>query len=466
MILKKAYKRTRFKLFNKSHGVEVKQLLRLFWPIIIGQLAQCAVGVTDTVMAGAAGTVQLSGVALGSALFYPVQLSLCGLTLAIQPLVSQLRGAGREHMISKRMWSALWICMIASLLFAFILFLLRQSLFLLDSDPEMTDVASRYTLWCVATMPAIALFSTVRSYAEGLGHTKPTLMFGLVMLAFNIPLNYCFIFGKLGLPALGGEGCGAATMFTMYLTALIFCIYVHKAKAYEHCRLFVKSYGITSFAVKAYLKVAVPICLSLALEVACFSLGAIILAPFGPMVVASHSITLNISGLFFMFPLSLAAALTIRIGHSVGARNLSRARTIMQSGYMITIMGVCLFATLLYFLRAFIVGCYTSDIAVASYASTLLVFCCIYMCPDCFQMASIGILRGFKDTRTIMYGTFLSYWIVAIPVGFCLSRGVFSSPWKAEGIWMGFILGLSVACIFYVLRVLYIFKDDKVQRIA
>ncbi len=78
--------------YKKKRSQEILQLLRLFWPIIIGQLAQCAVSVTDTVMAGAAGTIELSGVAVGAALFNPCQLSLAGLTLAIQPMVSQLRG--------------------------------------------------------------------------------------------------------------------------------------------------------------------------------------------------------------------------------------------------------------------------------------------------------------------------------------------------------------------------------------
>lgn len=457
MITNKAYKRE----FIRSHGIEIRQLLRLFWPIIIGQLAQCAISVTDTVMAGAAGTIELSGVALGAAFFNPVQLSLCGLTLAIQPMVSQLRGAGRVQVIPKRMWTALCICLCASLLFSLLLLLLRQCFFILDSDPRMTDVAARYTVWCAAALPAVAMTASLRSYAEGLGHTKPTLLFGLLMLALNIPLNYCFIFGKLGLPAMGGEGCGAATMVTMYLTAVIFFIYVKKSRDYKLCRLFERSYRITSPAVRSYLKVAVPICLSLALEVACFSLGALILAPFGPWVVAAHSISINISGLFFMVPMSLAAALTIRTGHNVGARNMKQASIVMQSGYMITLVCVVIFLTMLYFMRHIFVSCYSNDPQVADYAATLLIYCCLYMCPDSFQMASIGILRGFKDTRVIMYVSFLAYWVVAIPVGYCLSHGVFSEPYMAKGIWVGFILGLSVACICYVLRVLYIFKHTK-----
>ncbi len=445
--------------YKKKRSQEILQLLRLFWPIIIGQLAQCAVSVTDTVMAGAAGTIELSGVAVGAALFNPCQPSLAGLTLAIQPMVSQLRGAGALAKISKRMWSALWICMSASLLFILLLLLLRQILFLLPSDPAMMDVASRYVFWCAASMPGVALYNVVRSYAEGLGHTRPTLMFGLIMLAVNIPLNYIFIFGKLGMPAMGGAGCGAATFATFTITALLFCLYVNRSSVYAKSRLFVKSFGITAPAVRSYLKVAVPICLSLALEVSCFSLGAMILSPFGATVVAAHSISLNISGLFFMVPLSLAAALTIRTGHCVGAKRLNDAKVVMQSGYLLTALCVILFFTVLFFGRTFFVSCYSDDQQVIHYASFLLLFCCVYMLPDCFQMASIGILRGFKDTRVIMYGTLLAYWVVALPLGYALSWGVFTRKMQASGIWIGFICGLTVAAVFYLLRVRMIFKN-------
>lgn len=441
---------------------EIWSIFRLFGPIIVGQLASCAISVTDTVMAGAAGTIELSGVALGTAFFNPVQMSLCGLTLAIPPIVGQLKGAGRMAMISKRMWSAMWICLCASVLFAVLLLMLRQLFFILPSDPKMIDVAARYTLWTAAAMPGIAMMAIVRSYSEGLGHTRPTLIFGLTMLALNIPLNYICIFGKLGLPAMGGEGCGAASCATFYITALLFCIYVKKARIYEGARLFVKSYGITLPAVRSYLKIGIPICLSLALEVSCFALGALILSPFGPITVASHSIALNISGMIFMVPLSLAAALTIRIGHSVGARDLNLIKKVIRAGYTLTLIFVVIFLTVLYFGRSFFVQCYTGDSEVIAYASLILLYCCIYQLPDSLQMASIGILRGFKDTRIIMYGTLIAYWLIAIPLGYVLAYGIFTRPMQAIGIWIGFIAGLTASAMMYLYRVRRICKNPAI----
>lgn len=441
---------------------ECSQLLKLFWPVIIGQLAQASMGVADTVMAGMAGTLQLSGVAVGASLFFPCQLALVGLTLAIQPIVSQLRGADRSYMIPRRMRTALYVCMGGAFLFMCLLFILRALLSFVPSDPAMLDVASRYVFWAALTIPGVGLYNVLRSFAEGLGHTRPTLVFGLIMLTLNVPLNYLFIFGKCGMPELGGEGCGVATMIATYIAALIFACYISRAKICAHCRMLSDPHRVTLPAVRSYLKLGVPLCLSLALEVTCFSLGSIILSPFGPVVVAAHSITLNVSGLFFMIPQSLAIALTIRTGTAVGAKRMDKALLTRRGGIILSLIFFSLSFLGLYFFRPEIASCYTDDPEVAAYTVSLMLYNCVYLLPDTFQMGCIGILRGFKDTRTIMKGTLLAYWIVAVPVGFALAWGIIGGePLMARGIWIGFIMGLTAAAIFYIRRVIKVFRHPE-----
>lgn len=455
-------------MYTKSAGrrgliKECSQLLKLFWPVIIGQLAQAAMGVTDTVMAGSAGTLQLSGVAVGTSLFFPCQLALVGLTLGIQPIVSQLRGAGLLSKIPRRMWTAFTVCMLGSVFFMGLLFILRTLLTLVPSDPLMLDVASRYVFWTALALPGVGLYNVMRSYAEGLGQTRPTLIFGLVTLALNIPLNYIFIFGKCGMPELGGEGCGVATMIATYIAAILFVIYIRKASFCAPCRILTKCYVVSLVSAQAYLKVGLPLCLSLAFEVACFSLGSLIVSPFGPVVVAAHSITLNVSGLFFMVPHSLAIALTIRTGTAVGAQRLDRAMLTCKGGMTLSLIFYLLSLFALYIFRPKIASCYTDDPKVAAYTISLMLYNCVYLLPDTLQMGCIGILRGFKDTRTIMKGTFLSYWMIAVPSGYLLAWGYLGTePMMASGIWMGFIFGLTAAALFYVRRVYHIFKDPSI----
>ena len=75
-----------------SYLTPLKRTLWLFFPIFIGQLAATSMGVVDTVMAGAAGTLQLSGVAIGSSIFWPSELFIVGMSLGLHPLIANVVG--------------------------------------------------------------------------------------------------------------------------------------------------------------------------------------------------------------------------------------------------------------------------------------------------------------------------------------------------------------------------------------
>ena len=63
--------------------------------------------------------------------------------------------------------------------------------------------------WSLA--PSLLFFAARRSMFAALERPRPTLIVGLVAVAFNALANYALIFGKLGLPALGIFGSGLAT---------------------------------------------------------------------------------------------------------------------------------------------------------------------------------------------------------------------------------------------------------------
>ena len=91
---------------------------------------------------------------------------------------------------------------------------------------------------------------------------------------------------------------------------------------------------------------------------------------------------------------------------------------------------------------------------IVSTASVLLILAAAYQLPDCLQVLSVGVLRGFRDTASITVITFFSYWIVGFPVCYILARtNWIVSAMGARGIWIGFIIGLSVAAVLLLWRV-------------
>lgn len=78
-------------------------------------------------------------------------------------------------------------------------------------DPEMADIAVGYLRALNWGVPGYLFFQVARNQCEGLAKTKPGMVTGFIGLLINIPMNYIFIYGHLGMPKLGGIGCGVAT---------------------------------------------------------------------------------------------------------------------------------------------------------------------------------------------------------------------------------------------------------------
>ena len=205
--------------------------------------------------------------------------------------------------------------------------------------------------------------------------------------------------------------------------------------------------------------------MSATIEVTCFSLVAVLLSPFGPITVAAHTIAMNVSGVLFMLPLSVASATTIRVGEAMGAKHWCRSLRCTISAFVIGAVIYVLCFTSLFIWHDNIIGLYTDDIEVAVLASLLVMFCAAYLLPDGFQVLAIGILRGFKDSKTIFIVTIVSYWVVGMPIGYTLSYGLITGEkMGAPGFWIGFICALSTASVLYLIRLLYLYRTRKLPK--
>lgn len=444
--------------FLCNYKKELKIQLRLFFPLLLGQVCVSGMSVADTIMAGMASTIDLSGVALGCAFYWPCVLFLVGLVYAITPIVSHLLPSKNYGLIKQNLFNATIISLIIGVLVGVFLALLPLIYNFIDADIEMVNVAKGYIYAVSLAMPFCVLYNILRSYADGLGFTKPTMYFGILMLLLDIPLNYIFIFGHLGMPKLGGVGCGVSTALIIVISSILMLIIIIKGNFFKAFKTNQNVFTFDKTLIKNFLKLAVPLGLSRTVEVACFSLGAVIISPFGPMVVAAHSITLNISSLIFMIPLSLAITMTIRTAYNLGLGSFARVWVSIKSGLRINLVIYFIYASLVFIYRDNLASFYSDDSEVLKLCSTLIIFNCIYMLPDSIQAFLLGTLQGFKDSKVTLYIIMFSYLVVGIPCCYVLAWGTFGEPLKASGIWIGFIICLLTAAICYAFRTRYLLK--------
>jgi len=434
---------------------EFGALTRLAFPIVVTQLSQMGMGVTDTIMAGRLSAADLAGVALGGTLFWPIFMVVSGIVLAVTPSVSQLQGAGREAEVGEVVRQALWLGALCALVAMVLLSFAEPIYRAVGVDERAIPIAVAYLDaigW--ALFPAAGYFA-LRYLCEGLSWTTPAMLIALSGLACKIPLNYVFIYGGFGIPALGGAGCGwsGAIIMVFELIAMALVVTLSRMRRVG---------ALTRFSwpdraeIMRQLELGLPIAVTVFFEVALFSAVALLIGRLGIESVAAHQIAGNINGVTFMVPLALGSAATIRVGFNVGARDLQAARI----AGLVALASSSLFAagaaTLLLWLREPIAHLFTTDAGVAALAADLIVFVAFYQFFDDAQATAIGALRGYKDTRVPMVVTLVAYWAITLPFGAALAFGIGVPAFGVQGFWWGFTLGLGLVAVVLGSRMVWL----------
>jgi MATE family multidrug resistance protein len=430
---------------------ETRRLFHLALPLMGAQLAQMGMGVVDTIMAGRYSAVDLAGVALGGSIFWPVLMLVMGLVQAVTPTVSQLNGARRYGEIGEVIRQGLWLGLGGGLVAAVLLTQIGPVYAWMSVDPAAAAVSVPYLRMCALGVPALMCFFCLRFLADGTGHTRPALLIAICALLLKVPLNYVLIHGKLGLPALGGVGCGVAQAILMWVQLGLILLVVTRRR-FDFTGWRARFSAPDWRRVKPLLIVGIPIGATIFAEMGLFALTTLLLGRFGADVVASHNIAMNINGVLFMPAMALGMASTIRIGFRVGAGELIEAR--MTAAIAIgTCVTVALAGALLIFVaREPLVALYTTEASVHDLASTLLLFVVVFLLFDALQATALGALRGYKDTRVPMFIALFSYWVVGLPLECALGFGWFGAPLGVYGFWIGLGAGVGVAALLLNLR--------------
>lgn len=440
---------------------EWKTLAILGGPILVAQLAQMANGVIDTVMAGHASAEDLSGVAIGSSLWTPLFLFFMGALSALQPIISGYRGAETLERAMPMTWQGLYVALGASVITIALLTQVEPVLRLLQLEAVTAGITQGYLRAFVWGVPAMFTLVALRGLTDGLGHTQVIMAFSLLGAAFNLPLNYIFIYGKLGLPEFGGVGCGWATAIANWLALLALLGYLHRSRVYRSFHLISDWPPPRRDDLVYLLRLGIPIGFTIFVEASMFAVIALFLAPLGPVVVAGHQIALNVVSLVFMVPLSLGMALTLRISFLLGARRPDIARLVARSSLVLVLAIALVYATALFFGADLIARLYTGEADVQAVSVRLLMFAALFQIADVMQVTCISALRGYRDTRLPMYIMLLSFWGFCLPLGYVLTFTDWLMPaLGAAGFWVGLTVGLSTAAVLLAVRLFWFSRAE------
>ena len=434
----------------RRFGRETTALLSIAWPLIINNLSVAGMQFTDAVMAGQLGAESLAAVAVGGSVWFLGFAFVLGVLMAISPIASRHHGAGNEAVIGRytRQGVYLGIFLAIPILF-FAWFLAAPALAAIGIDVAFRDMTVGYVKMISLGGPGMFIFLALRFTTEGIGYTKPIMYTSIFALACNVFLNWVFMFGKLGAPAMGAVGCGLASGITMWIIAIILATYMVSSKVYEPLDLFSRLSPMRPSVLKEIVFLGVPIAITITAESGLFNAVSILMGTLGPAITAAHQIALNFASTMFMVPLAINSAITVRVGYAIGKGDLEYARFAGGFGIFVCAVFMACSATFLLLFRDVVVSIYTQDPVVKGIAISLLLMATVFQVADGIQIGAAGALRGYKDTRIPMAVNIFAYWIIAFPLAY-LAAVTYKLP--PNYIWGGFVAGLSVAAVMLTWR--------------
>jgi MATE family multidrug resistance protein len=401
-------------------------------------------------MAGRLGARSLAAVAVGASVWFLSFVVCLGLLMAISPIAARHYGAGESELIGRYTRQGVALGVLLGLIVVTLAYLfVAPALTFVGVDSAFRGITIDYVHAIILGAPAICVFLALRFTTEGIGYTRPIMYISLFGLVCNVALNYVFIYGHLGAPALGAVGCGVASAITMWLMMLLLGLYMYAHPRYGPLQIFSHLPLPRLPVIREILRLGMPIAVTVTAEAGLFSAVSIMIGTLGADITAAHQIAINFASTMFMVPLALSAATTIRIGHALGAGNPAAARFCGTIGISTCAAFMTCSAAFLLFFRDAVVRLYTSDPSVRAIAISLLLMAAIFQVADGIQIGAAGALRGYKDTRVPMAINTFAYWAVAFPLAWLAGITFRASP---SYIWGGFVAGLSVAAILLTFR--------------
>jgi MATE family multidrug resistance protein len=444
-----------FMFFLRSYKQQLKDHLILAYPIMISQLSHISIGVADNIMVGRLGALPLAASSLANSFFWPFFALGLGLTYGMTPLIAAADAKKDYRKTATILKHALVINTTFGIVFCLLLFIASPLLYHLNQAPGVASLAEPY-LWIilVSLIPAM-LFQTFREYAEGLSFTKEAMYINVFCSLLNVLLNYIFIYGKLGLPAMGMNGAGWATLISRMVMALVMGLYVFLAPKLRQRTVGFNLKGFIPAYFAKIFHIGVPTGLEFTLQSTVFALTVVMVGWMGAHTQAAYMIATNLYSISFVAVWGIAIATSIRVGNGFGAQDWPQLRQAGTTGFILSslfmLVSSLIFAIGYNYLPTF----YTNEIEVIQIAAPLVAIAGFFQLTDGINAVGISALRGMQDTKIPFFISTTLHWLVGLPLGYLLC---FTLGWGVQGLWWA--LGIAPALSAFAMAIRFYKKTN------
>ena len=399
-----------------------RQVVMLALPIVLQNLITSALGMADTFMVGMLGEVPMAAVTLANIPLFALQMFIFGVQSGSSVLVSQYWGKQEMEAINRVLGVALWVVLVVSALFAGVLLVCPvEFLSLFGNEPEVIALAAQYG--SIAGLSYVCNAFTMMYVAAYRSMERPQLgLYILVVsMAANTFLNWVFIFGKLGAPAMGVRGAATATLIARLLEITIVILHMMKNRFFRVQLHLLLQPGLDM--TRRFLKYGgLVVCNETMWGIGTSVFPTIMGHMAGSTeILAAYTIAGNVEKITMVVAFGLASTASIIIGREVGAGRADRILDVGKALNTLAVMsGLTLGALLLLFVRfaapAWVYPLFKLSPGAASVASMMMTVMALSMPLKDFNTVNIvGVLRGGGDVKAATLIDISPLWGVAIP---------------------------------------------------
>ena len=389
----------------------------------------------------------LAAVAIANTFFNIFWYLLVGLMSAIDTFSAQAYGAGQYVEVGLWAQRGLFICLVTCI--PVVLFSLTCTEFIVlhvfQQDAIVASKAAIFVRWLMPGLPFFVLADVLRRWLQVQGHLRPAVETGVLVNLLNVGFNFLLVsnFGLIGSP-IATSMCRVLQVVFLLLIIKYRGLHVRNSSRIVTWPTWSWSSVLQRKPITMFLKVAAPGAAMLLLEAGAFETSTIIVGRLGNLnVLDAHFVLLSLCGFSFVsFPLSVAIAGSIRVGHLLGA---SKPRHAKMAAWISVSFGAGFMAVngmLFALLKDSLGFIFTDDETIAGIVARIALIAAAFQIVDGIQGTAAGALRGAGRQSAVACTNLLGFWILGVPVGLLLA---FPAGMGVYGVWWGLTIGLAVA---------------------
>ncbi len=424
---------------------ELRSLLRLAGPLILGYVGGQLMSMTDAAMVGRLGAHALAGVGIGNGVYFTVSCLGLGCVAGMEAPVAQAFGAGERGRARRLLWQGVRVALGASLPLVVVMALMPLALPSFGIDAATTAEVRAY-LWArMLNVVPFLVFNAQRAYLQAAHVTRPIVVASAVGIVANAVGNWLLIYRA----GLGVAGSGIASTLASAAMVLVLAPSVSGVDAPDDPA----RRDLDPALVRTILRLGVPNGLQVVAEVGVFATVGVLAGRIGATSAAAHLVAITLASFTFCVTLGIGAACSVRVGHYIGAGDTAGARRAGLVGLASSSSFMALAAAAFNLFAPTLAGALTDDASVLAVAIPLVHVAAIFQLSDGLQATAAGALRGAGDPHAPLYANLVGHWLIGLPVAVALG---FRAHQGATGLWWGLSLGLTAVAVGLIARFVWL----------